>query len=343
MKWDFLKILFDDHLNSEGELVTISGYEYKRNEILEGLDPIAYDEVFDNWLAERQQQLLIKAQNILEFEDNFDCYAQLLAAYKKGNLIPFIGAGISKSSDYPTWTEFLYGCCAKSHVSVQRIDELLNDGLYEQAAQELYEDMTPPLFNKRLSQTYGAQKEPSGPIWYIPSMFGHKHILTTNFDTLLERVFSEVGGAVYQIKSGCDLPEILSMISSTPNLLIKLHGTWEHLNSRVLLEEEYENKYSDSGTVNHFFDRCIFRDSLVFIGASLTVDRTVLKMREIAEHKGHHTLPDHYAFLEKKSDSNLIERGKELAQANIFPIWYPEGEHDESIEALFYKMIKDCE
>ncbi len=66
-------------------------------------------------------------------------------------------------------------------------------------------------------------------------------------------------------------------------------------------------------------------------------------MREIAEHKGHHTLPDHYAFLENKSDSNLIERGKDLAQANIFPIWYPEGEHDESIEALFYKMIKDCE
>lgn len=343
MKLDFLKPLFDEYLNSEGDVVCVAGYKYKRNEILEGLDIIAYQDVFDDWLNDRQQQLLIKAQEILDYEDNLDCYTQLLEAYKKGNLIPFIGAGVSKSSNYPTWAEFLHGCCTKSNVTVGRIDELLKDGLYEQAAQELYEDMTPPLFNKRLSQTYGSRREPCGPIWYLPSMFGQKHILTTNFDTLLERVFDEIGDSKYQVKSGCDLSEILSIISSTPNILIKLHGTWEHLNSRVLLKEEYETKYSNLGSVDHFFDRCIFRDSLVFVGASLSVDRTILKMREIAKEKGHHTLPDHYAFLENRLDSNLVERSKELAQANIFPIWYPQDEHDESIEALFYKLIKDSE
>lgn len=28
-------------------------------------------------------------------------------------------------------------------------------------------------------------------------------------------------------------------------------------------------------------------------------------------------------------------------QANIFPIWHPEDEHDESIEALFLRLLEE--
>lgn len=343
MDFEFLKPKFDEYINSEGDVVNIIGYEYKRNVILEGLDEIAYQSAFDEWVEVRQSQLIQKAEDILKFADNRNCYEQIIQPYKKGNLIPFIGAGISKSSDYPTWSEFLYSCSAKSHVKTERIDELLNDGLYEQAAQELHDDMTPPLFNKNLSQTYGSLKEPYGPIWYLPHMFRDKYVITTNFDTLLERVFAKLCPTNYQVKSGKDITEILSLIQSSPNILIKVHGTAEHLHSRVLLQGEYDKAYSNQGDVNKFFEQCIFRDSLLFIGVSLNVDRTILKMREYAEIRGHHTLPDHYAFLECKKGEDLVKREKELAQANIFPIWYPEREHDESIEALLYKMVKDCE
>ena len=53
------------------------------------------------------------------------------------------------------------------------------------------------------------------------------------------------------------------------------------------------------------------------------------------------TLPRHYAFLELKEGDDRITRKKELAAANIFPIWYSEGEHDESIESLFLKLLED--
>ena len=56
---------------------------------------------------------------------------------------------------------------------------------------------------------------------------------------------------------------------------------------------------------------------------------------------GAETLPRHYTFLELKEDADRVARKKELAAANIFPIWYPEGEHDESIEALFVKLMED--
>lgn len=54
----------------------------------------------------------------------------------------------------------------------------------------------------------------------------------------------------------------------------------------------------------------------------------------LAEGKKAHTLPQHYAFLELKDGVDRVERKKALAKANIFPIWYPESAHDESIEAL---------
>lgn len=343
MDFDFLKLKFDEHLNSQGETVNIAGYEYKRNEILEGLDPIAYQDVFNEWVTDRQQQLIQKADEILAFSDNHDCYDQMFQSYKKGNLIPFVGAGFSKSSDYPMWSEFLYSCCSKSHVTKEQIDDLLNNGEYEQAAQKLYDDMSAPLFNKRLSQTYGALKEPSGPIWYLPYMFRDKHIITTNFDTLLERVFSTVCPNNFQVKTGKDISEILSIIQGSPNLIIKIHGTWEHLHNRVLLQHEYDQAYSNQGDVNDFFEKCIFKESLLFLGSSLNVDRTILKMRQYAQEKGHHKLPDHYAFMENKDGLDLASRAKELAQANIFPIWYPKEEHDDSNEALLYRMIKDNE
>jgi hypothetical protein len=44
--------------------------------------------------------------------------------------------------------------------------------------------------------------------------------------------------------------------------------------------------------------------------------------------------------VELKASDDRVTRKKHLAEANIFPIWYPEREHDESLEALFLKMLE---
>jgi hypothetical protein len=53
-------------------------------------------------------------------------------------------------------------------------------------------------------------------------------------------------------------------------------------------------------------------------------------------------LHPHYALLPLPSDDGERKtRQKFLADRSIFPIWYPDGEHDESIEALFVKLLSD--
>ncbi|WP_196588114.1 SIR2 family protein [Aliivibrio fischeri] len=342
---DYLKSQFNEDLNSEGDVVEIAGSEFERCEILNGLEPDTYELAFSEWLAEKRERLLEKANEILGMYDNNGRFEQLVRIHKAGNLVPFIGAGLSIPSGYPSWTAFLYQCCGESGIAESELTHLLSDGLYEEAAQLLHDDMTPPVFNELLDSTFDAERSIEGAIHYLPYIFNDKHVLTTNFDTVLERVYESKERAfdAGSVKSGRSLVEVARILQTKPRSLIKVHGTCNQVTDRVLLHTEYEVAYQNSGDVSNFFERVIFKDALLFIGASLNTDRTIKKMEELVTEKGHDSLSRHYAFLELKSGDSRIERKRMLARANIFPIWYAEGEHDESIEALLYKLMKDCE
>ncbi|HHB1579572.1 TPA: SIR2 family protein [Vibrio parahaemolyticus] len=345
MKIDYLRTQFNDELNSDGDVVEIAGSEFERCEILNGLEPDTYELAFNEWLAEKRERLLEKADEILGMYDNQGRFDQLVRVHKAGNLVPFVGAGISIPSGYPSWTAFLYKCCEESGIAESELNQLLSDGLYEEAAQLLHDDMTSPVFNELLDTTFDVERDIEGAIHYLPYLFNDKHVLTTNFDTVLERVYESKEKAfdAGSVKSGRSLVEVARTLQTKPRSLIKIHGTCNQVTDRVLLHSEYVTAYQNSGDVSNFFERVIFRDALLFLGASLSSDRTIKKMEELVTEKGHDSLPRHYAFLELKDGENRIERKRMLARANIFPIWYAEGEHDESIEALLYKLMKDCE
>ena len=62
-------------------------------------------------------------------------------------------------------------------------------------------------------------------------------------------------------------------------------------------------------------------------------------MIEIVKEKGADNLPRHYAFIGLKNESEKLVRRDELAEANIYPIWYDANDdHDECIEALLLKL-----
>lgn len=298
MKIDYLKSQFNEELNSEGDVVEIAGSEFERCEILNGLEPDTYELAFSEWLAEKRERLLEKANEILSMYDNRGRFEQLIRIHKAGNLVPFVGAGLSIPSGYPSWTEFLYQCCDESSIDKSSLCQLLSDGLYEEAAQVLHDDMTSPVFNELLDSTFDVERNIEGAIHYLPYIFNDKHVLTTNFDTILERVYESKERAfdAGSVKSGKSLVEIARVLQTKPRSLIKIHGTCNQLTDRVLLHTEYEAAYQNSGDVSHFFERVIFRDALLFLGASLNTDRTIKKMTELVAEKGNDSLPRHYAF-----------------------------------------------
>ena len=337
---DFWRPKYHEYLNSEGD-VDIIGSTFQRSRILKELEPETYQLSFEDWIAERKSNLRNIADQVLAAHDNALRFGALKKACDSRNVVPFLGAGLSMPSGYPGWTKFLWDLQAESHVNPSELESLLNTGDYEGAAQLIHDDLGSGLFNKQLQECFTRECAATGSINLLPLAFPDSNVITTNFDKLLESTFSGQSQGFDQPISGSNLGEALRLLSTGGRYLLKLHGSCEMVANRVLLRDEYANAYGDSGVVGRFFSRFLFGKSLLFIGCSLLTDRTLRTMEQMVAAEGADTLPQHYAFLELKDGVDRVKRKKALAQANIFPIWYPEGEHDESIESLLLALMEE--
>lgn len=79
---------------------------------------------------------------------------------------------------------------------------------------------------------------------------------------------------------------------------------------------------------------------MLFVGCSLTVDRTLKAMKAFVQANGHDNIARHYAFLPVPgNDAEKNARRDALIECNVYPIWYPAVAHDESIEALLLALM----
>lgn len=337
---EYLREQFDQELDDEGEVI-IAGETFNRHDILNGLAPEPYRIAFNEWLDNRKARLLAKSEVILSHFDNAARFGQLSLAFRGGSMIPFVGAGLSVASGFPSWTKFLFQVCAESHVAEADLAAHLVNGNYEDAAELLYNDLGGALFNENVQSTFAAEKKTKGVINLLPSLFPNTSILTTNFDSLIETIFRGDGHEGFdRVQSGKVLSEVCRQMTGGSRLLVKMHGDCRQVRDRVLLKSEYEVAYVDASAVRLFFNQVMFGRSILFLGCSLSSDRTIKTMKELVTEYGSEKLPRHYAFLELREEDDRVARKKNLASANIFPIWYDEGDHDEALEALFLKLLQ---
>ena len=107
---------------------------------------------------------------------------------------------------------------------------------------------------------------------------------------------------------------------------------------------EYDLAYgADDINVNRPLPKTLKRlftnHSFLFIGCSLSADRTIQTFMRIAEIEGGDSLPHHYAILSCPSDpSQRRVIDQRLADAHIKPLWYPQDEH-ETVEDLLQLLL----
>lgn len=328
--------LFRDYLNEEGG-VSIAGSDFLRDIILQTLDESLYNEAYLEWLDQRKVTFIEKADEILEQFDQEDRFNNIKGIYTRGMLIPFIGAGLSIPSNYPGWTDFLYKLHKQSEIEEEKFDHVIKSGDYEEAAQLLLENLTPGSFFEQIENIFSATRIINGIIQRIPSVF-KKSVITTNFDNVIDRCYSAENINFDEILIGKDALLLPKILAEGKTVLLKLHGVATNTRGRILTKEEYISHYQESRGLIDVIE-VLSHNSLLFLGCSLTVDRTILCLRELMHQKGHSNMPRHYAFLKLENEAERISRQKELAKANIFPIWYTD-DHNECLEALLEKLIE---
>lgn len=341
-----LKPMFVDALAQEQNLYVDKGRVHIRNkhwapdEILEGLlDPDAYNDLFLEWVQERKEELIESAKTILDEYGLQDRFGKLKEVYARGAVVPFVGAGLSVSSGYPGWTAFLKQHIRETQISPDEFDQILRAGQYEEAAQKLVEALG-PAFNEAVENAFGRTRDISGCVQLLPHVFD-SCVITTNFDDVTKRCYEAAGKPFSEELSGEHSRELPRKLAEGKRILLKLHGTSTSPRGRILTAAEYQKHYGDGEELQKAIE-AICSKTLLFVGCSLTVDRTLTAMKAFVQANGHDNIARHYAFLPALgNDADKNARRDALIECNVYPIWYPAGAHDDSIEALLLALMEE--
>ena len=315
---EFLKEQFHESLYAEikDNKIIIANSAFDVSQLLKENDHTAYETAFSSWKNDKKVENLLKADEVLELFGNKQRFKKLKQNYENTGVIPFVGAGMSITSGYLGWTDFLKELRTETRVTESELDNLLDDGLFEEAAQKLYDDLPAGAFDESLDNYFGIDEDLSGPIQYFPKLFD-SCIITTNFDSVLKRVYDVENKSFSLVCTAKQTTEIGRIISSGESILIKLHGDARIKRDRVITLSEYINAYEEEDTLIKLFD--IFKHkTMLFLGCSLTCDRTIKTLQKIVDKEGPENVARHYAFVPCYSDEDRLEKRDYLARANIY-------------------------
>lgn len=178
---------------------------------------------------------------------------------KDDSLILFVGAGVSINSGYPSWNSLIENFRGEpSENSVKKTNQ--------QVAQEYYDNFGRNLYYKKLQEIFGAVKPKYNPILDQIVKIRPKHIITTNYDKLLENSLQNEISQYSIIKDDKDLP-----YSRDDHNIIKMHGDLDSKNI-VLTESDYKDYANNFGGVIDKIRSLLVNHTVLFIGYSLQDD-----------------------------------------------------------------------
>ncbi|RQW83902.1 MAG: hypothetical protein EHM79_15000 [Geobacter sp.] len=297
-----------------------------------------YDQEAKRYDQEEKARIL----NTDQFPRNLARFEEFKRACQRGFVIPFVGAGMSKSVGCPEWKEYLLGLCddAALDPDAMRV-RLENNGDYEGVMNDLVLALGENRFNLDFERDFMTPDEITGALTLLPKLFDNS-VITTNFDRVLEKVYENDAKAFIEKVTGRGRANaFFRAIPAGERYLLKLHGNLDNAAERVLNKAEYDTAYGNDGNI-HFdcllpklLRRLFSSYSFLFLGCSLSADRTILTFMKVAQEVGGDSLPHHYAILASPADSDKKRKiDQRLADAHITPLWYPEDEHNHVEEIL---------
>lgn len=251
-----------------------------------------------------------------------------------GQVVPFIGAGLSVPLGFPGWGKFLVGC-AKGMLPEATIEQYLaagdyvglTDAILSLPGGDRYMDERLSVFDRRVIDLGGLHR-------LLPILFG-RLLYTTNYDRAIEEAYRGHDMRAVFGSNAWGGPK--ASYGRGDNVILKIHGDCMWPTTRILTGKEYEEAYSPTSRLRGYLAELFSDFAVVFMGCSLVSDRTLDVALEVAEARDRETAVNHFAFLPRPSAPEE-EQAKEqfLSQRRIFPIWYP---NDSGDHVLLGRML----
>lgn len=181
----------------------------------------------------------------------------ILEAKEKNQLVVFIGAGVSANSGLPSWSELVGKFASKLG-----INRVLNSEDYLRIPQYFYNERDQLEYNQLIENVFSGQYSPNELHDQILSL-NPKHIITTNYDNLIEQSLEKHYLFYNNVFEDKDLP-----YASNNRLLIKMHGDLLKKNF-VLKEDDYLNYSRNFRLIENYIESIFINHTVLFIGYSV--------------------------------------------------------------------------
>lgn len=254
----------------------------------------------------------------------------------EGAVVPFVGAGVSASAGFPSWKDHLRQQGKTANIDMAYIEELLVSGAYETVLEEIEAVRGRETFIQEIRDEFSRSRTIPDVVWRISELFSDT-VITTNYDRLIEQAYDTGEEGKVQVINGLSA---LDKPDPKKITVIKLHGDIREPKRCILSKNQYDEAYG-SGSLN--MDKPIPKllayhyknSSLLFLGCSLSNDRTVQVFRKIKEGMGEEGEPMQHFSIEQAPESleEIAQRNAELAKLGITPIWF-EKERYEFVESI---------
>lgn len=270
----------------------------------------------------------------------------IMHAKENNQLVIFVGAGVSKNSNVPTWGELIkkfageigYSKCDKCKCKCKddkcpdpecenrynfTQDEFLRipEYYYQQFGKEKYYS----LIRHELQGGTGPNPIDDEIIRLLPS-----HIITTNYDSLLEESKAEYTHLYKVVSRDSDL-----LSTSNDRYIVKMHGDFTNEDSIVLKESDYIDYEQKHPLISTFIKSLLINHTFLFLGYSLNDYNLNLIIGWINYYKKVHNVNERpNSYLISNESASSLEQAR-LADKNIEIVSLNE------IPAETYKMIKD--
>lgn len=261
---------------------------------------------------------------------NTQHFEQLISRIGTSDVVPFIGAGISQPSGFPTWKEHLRQQGRTAGIAAGEIDEKLSQGLYEEIVHQIEELRGSDVFIQEIRDVFGQTRSITEAIFLIAEIFSDT-LITTNYDRLIEQAFDTGGDKKTQIITPVD---IVSAPDAEQTTVIKLHGDIGTPAECILSKGQYDDAYGVGAVdvslqIPEVLDYYFRNSSLLFLGCSLQQDRTVDVFKAIKKSGHAANIPQHFVIEQcPQSEGGMVDRNAYLAQLGITPIWFEKGQFE---------------
>ena len=125
---------FCESLDSDWPFI-VSGNEYQSSDVLKVYAPHDYDSYFTEWLEQQKTEARQRVRDNLIANGCLHRFNRLVERSIAEQVLPFVGAGMSRPSGFALWSSFLKELATEDPALVPRVDELMKSGDFERAAQ----------------------------------------------------------------------------------------------------------------------------------------------------------------------------------------------------------------